>query len=266
MMVGLGTGGVAVGMFHLITHAFFKSLLFLGAGSVIHGCHEEQNIRRMGGLRRLMPITFATYAVGMLALCGFPLFFSGFWSKDAILHAASIWNVSRMPFYLGTVGVLLTAFYMTRQVYYVFFGKPREVEIIEHASHSAETAIVTNPHESPAIMTIPLVILAACSMLLGLIGTPAWPWFASFSLCTGCREDYPEDPSLIMLRRRSSSSRPRPRLVGLWRQAYRSADSSRLWKISSALFNVHATVLSTNSTKSHRHPFQYVVFARVRLA
>jgi NADH-quinone oxidoreductase subunit L len=180
MMVGLGTGGVAVGMFHLITHAFFKSLLFMGAGSVIHGCHEEQNIRRMGGLRRLMPVTFATYAVGMLALCGFPLFFSGFWSKDAILHAASIWNVSRMPFYLGTVGVLLTAFYMTRQVYYVFFGKPSKVEIIEHASHSAETAIVTNPHESPAIMTIPLVILAACSMLFGLIGTPAWPWLASF--------------------------------------------------------------------------------------
>ncbi len=180
MMVGLGTGGVAVGMFHLITHAFFKSLLFLGAGSVIHGCHEEQNIRRMGGLRRLMPVTFATYAVGMLALCGFPLFFSGFWSKDAILHAASIWSVSRVPFYLGTIGVLLTAFYMTRQVYYVFFGKPREVEIIEHASHSAETAIVTDPHESPTIMTIPLVILAACSMLLGLIGTPAWPWFASF--------------------------------------------------------------------------------------
>ena len=88
MMIGLGTGGVAVGMFHLITHAFFKALLFLGAGSVIHGCHEEQNIRYMGGLKKFMPVTFATYAVGMLALCGFPLFFSGFWSKDAILHAA----------------------------------------------------------------------------------------------------------------------------------------------------------------------------------
>ena len=72
MMLGLGVGGVAVGMFHLITHAFFKALLFLGAGSVIHGCHEEQDIRRMGGLRKLMPWTFATYAVGMLALSGFP--------------------------------------------------------------------------------------------------------------------------------------------------------------------------------------------------
>src|SRR5260370_763568 len=132
MMVGLGNGGVAVGMFHLITHAFFKSLLFMGAGSIIHGCHEEQNIRRMGGLRRLMPVTFATYAVGMLALCGFPLFFSGFWSKDAILHAASTWSVSRVPFYLGAIGVLLTAFYMTRQVYYVFFGESREIEIKGH--------------------------------------------------------------------------------------------------------------------------------------
>jgi NADH-quinone oxidoreductase subunit L len=180
MMVGLGTGGVAVGMFHLITHAFFKSLLFMGAGSVIHGCHEEQNIHRMGGLRRLMPVTFAAYAVGMLALCGFPLFFSGFWSKDAILHAASTWSVSRLPFYLGMIGVLLTAFYMTRQVYYVFFGESREVGIIGHEPHSARAKVATTSRESPAVMTIPLVILAAFSMLLGLIGTPAWPWFTSF--------------------------------------------------------------------------------------
>jgi NADH-quinone oxidoreductase subunit L len=180
MMVGLGAGGVAVGMFHLITHAFFKSLLFMGAGSVIHGSHEEQNIRRMGGLRRLMPITFATYAVGMLALCGFPLFFSGFWSKDAILHAASTWSVSRIPFYLGAIGVLLTAFYMTRQVYYVFFGEPREVKINRGAHHSPHAGTATTSRESPAVITIPLVILAASSMLIGLIGTPAWPWFGSF--------------------------------------------------------------------------------------
>ena len=95
MMAGLGVGGVAVGMFHLITHAFFKALLFMGAGSVIHGAHEEQDIRNMGGLRKYMPITFATYAVGMLALCGFPLFFSGFWSKDAILEAGAALAASR---------------------------------------------------------------------------------------------------------------------------------------------------------------------------
>jgi NADH-quinone oxidoreductase subunit L len=180
MMVGLGTGGAAVGMFHLITHAFFKSLLFMGAGSVIHGCHEEQDIRRMGGLWRLMPVTFATYAVGMLALCGFPLFFSGFWSKDAILHAASRWSISQVPFYLGAIGVLLTAFYMTRQVYYVFFGESRRVGTIGHEAHPAKVAPATNSRESAAVMTIPLVILAAFSMSLGFIGTPAWPWFTSF--------------------------------------------------------------------------------------
>src|SRR5580658_10347769 len=116
MMVGLATGGVAVGMFHLITHAFFKALLFLGAGSVIHGCHEEQDIRRMGGLRSTMFVTFVTYSVGMLALCGFPLVFSGFWSKDGILEAAQHFSVSKVPFYMLVFGALLTAFYMTRQV------------------------------------------------------------------------------------------------------------------------------------------------------
>ena len=183
MMMGLGAGGVAVGMFHLITHAFFKALLFLGAGSVIHGCREEQDIRHMGGLRRFMPITFATYAVGMLALCGFPLFFSGFWSKDAILHAEETWSISHVPFYLGTLGALLTAFYMTRQIYYVFFGESRLAE--SHPSHATAAEhrmhhIPVTPHESPTVMTVPLMILATFAILLGVIGTPAWPWFDSF--------------------------------------------------------------------------------------
>jgi len=177
MMMGLGIGGVAIGMFHLITHAFFKSLLFLGAGSVIHGCNGEQDIRKMGGLRKLMPITFLTYAVGMLALCGFPLF-SGFWSKDEILHAASAWSISRVPFYLGAFGALLTAFYMTRQVYYVFAGKLRLDASAASAHHSHHAA--TTPHESPAVMTIPLTILAAFALLLGLVDTPVWGWFHSF--------------------------------------------------------------------------------------
>src|SRR5215469_8664937 len=168
MMAGLGVGGVAVGMFHLITHAFFKALLFMGAGSVIHGAHEEQDIRHMGGLKKYMFATFVTYGIGMLALCGFPLFFSGFWSKDAILHAAFTWNASRVPFYLAAFGVLLTAFYMMRQVAYVFFGKPR-----------FKPAAMT-PHESPAVMTVPLIILAGFSILLGLIGTPEWEWFSAF--------------------------------------------------------------------------------------
>jgi NADH-quinone oxidoreductase subunit L len=175
MMMGLGVGGVAVGMFHLITHAFFKALLFLGAGSVIHGCNGEQDIRRMGGLRKFMPITFAAYSAGMLALCGFPFFFSGFWSKDDILRAAHNWNLSQAPFYMAAFGALLTAFYMTRQVYYVFAGSSRLAEANHDSSHAT-----SHPHESPAVMTIPLVILAAFAVLLGFIGTPAWPWFQSF--------------------------------------------------------------------------------------
>jgi NADH-quinone oxidoreductase subunit L len=186
MMMGLGVGGPAVGIFHLITHAFFKALLFLGAGSVIHGCSGEQDIRRMGGLAKHMRVTFLTYMAGMLALCGFPFFFSGFWSKDAILHAAHNWSISQLPFYMGALGALLTAFYMTRQVYYVFAGSNRlpasthdDPQLAAHFEDPAHHA-AHHPHESPAVMTIPLVILAACAILLGFVGTPAWPWFQSF--------------------------------------------------------------------------------------
>jgi len=182
MMMGLGVGGVPVGMFHLITHAFFKSLLFLGAGSVIHGSNGEQDIRKMGGLRKFMPVTFATYGIGMLALSGFPLFFSGFWSKDEILHAAFSWSVSRTPFYMGAFGALLTAFYMTRQLCYVFAAASRR-PIVHHPHDADDTAAAHHdgpPHESPHIMTVPLILLAACAMLLGLIGDPAWPWFQDF--------------------------------------------------------------------------------------
>jgi NADH-quinone oxidoreductase subunit L len=186
MMMGLGVGGVAVGMFHLITHAFFKALLFLGSGSVIHGCHEEQDVRKMGGLKKYMPVTFAVYAVGMLALAGFPLL-SGFWSKDEILHQAHGWPVSQVPFYLGCCGALFTAFYMTRQVALVFFGQYRgqEEEPADghstHSSHDSHSSAQDHtPHESPAVMTVPLIILAVFAILLGVIGTPAWPWFDGY--------------------------------------------------------------------------------------
>jgi NADH-quinone oxidoreductase subunit L len=193
MMIGLGVGGVAVGMFHLITHAFFKALLFLGSGSVIHGCHEEQDVRKMGGLKKYMPVTFAVYAVGMLALSGFPLFFSGFWSKDEILHHAHGWPVSQIPFYLGCAGALFTAFYMTRQVALVFFGRYRggahesttdsHAGAHAHESHQPSAHAASHdltPHESPAVMTVPLIILAVFAVLLGVIGTPAWPWFHGY--------------------------------------------------------------------------------------
>ena len=197
MMMGLGTGGVSVGIFHLLTHAFFKALLFLGAGSVIHGCGGEQDIRHLGGLRKLMPVTFVTYTIGMLALSGFPLFFSGFWSKDEILHAAHLWQPSQIPFYLGVFGALLTAFYMTRQLYYVFAGSsrlplPTEIDAHHHATLNNHDHVPA-PHESPAIMTIPLMLLAACAILLGFLGTPAWPWLQSFL------EDIPATASLAAL-------------------------------------------------------------------
>jgi len=191
MMAGLGMGGVAVGMFHLITHAFFKALLFMGAGSVIHGCHEEQDIRHMGGLKVEMLGTFIPYAVGMLALCGFPLFFSGFWSKDGILEAAQHWSVAKTPFYMLVFGALLTAFYMTRQVSYVFFGNWR--------GHG-------QPHESPRVMLMPLAILALFAILLGAIGTPAWPWFRAFLDGHAARFDLAgfSEPGLIVLMASSS--------------------------------------------------------------
>src|SRR5881409_1904605 len=154
MMVSLGVGGVAAGIMHLIAHGFFKALLFLGAGSVIHGCHGEQDIRKMGGLRRFMPVTFFTYAIGMMALSGVPFLFSGGWTKEEILHATAHWPKSPVPYYLILAGVVLTALYMTRQIIYVFLGNPRT---------AAERV-----HESPRVITIPLIVLALCTIFSAL--------------------------------------------------------------------------------------------------
>ena len=163
MMLALGVGSWTAAIFHLLTHAFFKALLFLGAGSVIHAAHHEQDIRLLGGLRPKMKITFATFAIGMMALSGVPFLFSGFWSKEAILHAAHAWDVSHLPLYAGLAAVVLTAFYMTRLVAETFLGQPRSAAA-EHA------------HENSAVMTIPLILLAIGAIGLGFLGTPAWPW------------------------------------------------------------------------------------------
>ncbi|HYD84992.1 MAG TPA: NADH-quinone oxidoreductase subunit L [Opitutus sp.] len=163
MMLAIGVGSWVAAIFHLLTHAFFKALLFLGAGSVIHAAHHEQDIRRLGGLAPKMKLTFATFAIGTMALAGVPFLFSGFWSKEAIIHAAHAWPVSHLPFVIALVAVALTAFYMTRLVAEVFFGQSR--------SPAAEHA-----HENSATMTVPLVLLAAAAILLGFLGTPAWPW------------------------------------------------------------------------------------------
>jgi NADH-quinone oxidoreductase subunit L len=166
MMVSLGVGGVAAGIMHLLAHGFFKALLFLGSGSVIHGCHEEQDIRKMGALRKVMPVTFVTYAIGMMALSGVPLFFSGAWTKEEILHTTMHWPKSPWPYYLMLAGVVLTALYMTRQMIYVFYGNRRA------ASERA--------HESPSVMTGPLIVLALCVIGLSAVLTPAWPWMHSY--------------------------------------------------------------------------------------
>jgi NADH-quinone oxidoreductase subunit L len=207
MMVSLGVGGVAAGIMHLIAHGFFKALLFLGAGSVIHGLHHEQDIRKMGGLRWIMPVTFLTYAIGMMNLSGVPFFFSGGWTKEEILHRTADWPVSLVPHYLMLAGVILTALYMTRQMIYVFFGFARNTDLqsVRPAEfHSAEAAKtmenisvgrtgqrrVFQAHESPRVMRMPLLILALCSILFVLVLTPAWPWLHAYLNGEPARMDF----------------------------------------------------------------------------
>jgi NADH-quinone oxidoreductase subunit L len=157
MFLAVGSGAYVAAVFHMVTHAFFKALLFLGAGSVIHGMHDEQNMKHMGGLRKYMPITSATFIVGWLAIAGvFPL--AGFWSKDDIL--ANAFDTNRLFWLIGLVTALLTAYYMSRQVFMVFFGEARDRA---HAS---------TPHESPWTMTLPLVTLAGLSIVGGLLNLP----------------------------------------------------------------------------------------------
>ncbi len=154
MMVGLGVGGVAVGMFHLLTHAFFKALLFLGAGSIIHGCHEEQDIRKMGGIWKPMRVTSIAYLCGTAALVALPFVTSGYYSKDQILAAAWEEPLMRPVFWIAAAASLLTAVYMTRQCLYVFAGEYRGCK---------------TPHESPVTMTTPLVILALFALGMGMV-------------------------------------------------------------------------------------------------
>ncbi len=155
MIMALGIGGFVAAVFHLITHAFFKALLFLGSGSVIHGVGTN-DMMEMGGLRKKMPYTFWTFLVGMLALAGVPPL-AGFWSKDEILAVAFVQNP--VVWVMGTLAAFITAFYMTRQVCLTFAGEPRNKEI--HA------------HESPPVMYVPLIVLAVGAALLGLLGVPA---------------------------------------------------------------------------------------------
>ena len=187
MTVALGVSAYSAGVYHLMTHAFFKALLFLAAGSVIIGMHHEQDMRRMGGLRKYMPVTFWTMVVGTLALVGTP-FFSGFYSKDAIIeaaaehaHEAGNW-IATYGYWAVLLGAFVTSFYSFRLLYLTFFGEERFRQPTPHADHDevesqSETLVHADddhghhgpvePHESPWVVTVPLILLAIPSVLVG---------------------------------------------------------------------------------------------------
>jgi len=160
MFIGCGVGAYAAGVFHLYTHAFFKSLLFLAAGSVMHALSGELDMRKMGGLRKYLPRTYPTFLIGAVAIAGVP-FLSGFFSKDAILSAA----FARGDYFvwaLGLAGAVMTAFYMFRLIFLTFHGEERLDPEVKH-----------HLHESPAVMTVPLIILAIFAVIAGYVGLPA---------------------------------------------------------------------------------------------
>jgi NADH-quinone oxidoreductase subunit L len=159
MFIGIGVGGYAAAVFHLMTHAFFKACLFLGAGSVIHAMHHEQDMRKMGGLKQWMPLTFITFFISVLAIAGFPPF-AGFFSKDEILWLAASnehWGI----WFFAVCGAGMTAFYMFRQLFMTFYGQFR-------GDHHTRDHL----HESPGVMTMPLVILAIGAVFAGFLGLP----------------------------------------------------------------------------------------------
>lgn len=180
MFMATGVGAYAAAVFHLMTHAFFKACLFLGSGSVIHGMHHEQDMRKMGGLRKYMPTTFYTFFIATLAIAGVPPF-AGFFSKDEILwqtfsspHGSKVWWL------MGMLVAGTTAFYMFRQVFMVFYGEPRWQQAHGHDAHDAHAAADDHghghgpfvPHESPWQMTLPLQVLMVGSMIAGFLWIP----------------------------------------------------------------------------------------------
>jgi len=195
MFLGVGVGGFTAGFFHVVTHAFFKALMFLGSGSIIHALHHEQDMRKMGGLRKYMPITFGTFFMGYLAIIGVPGT-SGFFSKDEILWLTFITPVfetlplgNLMPkvlWLLATSTAFLTAFYMSRLMFMTFFGEYRGASHGAHGhdahghenhgahGHDAHGHGGHTPHESPLVLTLPLMVLAALSIFGGALNLPHW--------------------------------------------------------------------------------------------
>src|SRR5256884_942726 len=181
MFLACGVGAFVIGIFHVMTHAFFKALMFLGAGSVIHGMHHEQDMRKMGNLKKYMPYTYWTFVAGWLAICGI-IPFSGFWSKDEILwNAASTTHIPLgwLVWLVGTIAATCTAFYMTRLMAMTFWGKerfPAHEHSMEHEGHAQKKEHATPqrdshvPHESPKSMWVPLVVLGILATVGGLVG------------------------------------------------------------------------------------------------
>ena len=181
MFLACGVGAFVIGIFHVMTHAFFKALMFLGSGSVIHGMHHEQDMRKMGGLKKYMPITYITFLAGWLAICGI-IPFSGFWSKDEILwNAASTTAIPLgwLVWLVGTIAATCTAFYMTRLVAMTFWGEERfrkHAHSMDHEGHAQKKEHPTAhhdphvPHESPRSMWVPLVVLAIFATIGGFVG------------------------------------------------------------------------------------------------
>ncbi|MGH9968512.1 MAG: NADH-quinone oxidoreductase subunit L, partial [Pyrinomonadaceae bacterium] len=179
MFMACGVGAFVIGIFHVMTHAFFKALMFLGAGSVIHGMHHEQDMRRMGGLKKYMPYTYMTFLAGWLAICGI-IPFSGFWSKDEILWQAASTTyipVGWLVWIVGTIAATCTAFYMTRLVAMTFWGKEKFLNAHEHTpghevhkDHETPGHHAHVPHEAPRSMVAPLVVLAVLATIGGFVG------------------------------------------------------------------------------------------------
>ena len=171
MFMACGVGAFSAGIFHLMTHAFFKGLLFLGAGSVIHAVGGEQDMRKMGGLRSYIPWTFLTMAIATLAISGI-VPFAGFWSKDEILWKA--YQANPVYWVIGAITAFITSFYMFRLLFMTFFGEYRAAKVDEHGrvshAHDHEGHGHGEPHESPAVMLVPLLILAFLSTVGGLVG------------------------------------------------------------------------------------------------
>jgi NADH-quinone oxidoreductase subunit L len=221
MTVALGASAYAAGMFHLVTHAFFKALLFLAAGSVIIALHHEQDMRRMGGLRKYMPITFATSLIGTLALVGTP-FFSGFYSKDTIIEAAHLYAVARpgwVAHYANLavlLGAFVTSFYSFRLLYLTFFGPERFRDAPAHDAHGHDSHDAHHddhghhgahePHESPWVVTLPLVLLAIPSIAIGfftagplLFGTDVWGHVKQLPFFAGAIQVLPQNDVMTAL-------------------------------------------------------------------